>query len=317
MRWPQIRNTEISNYRTSVSWCFGASVLRQSRPSVFCRRRRLTLLLLCTGALILPFTACPSRQSAGPETGRLDLWFVDSLALPAQTGTFCADPAGLLMPENSGTNIMAADFELHPQPAIPIPQRVTGILGIAADAFSIYLFDAGQLYRLDRSNGSQSTLSSNIRYEGAAMLASGELLFSDGYSDRILTFDPSGTVSDVNARRPEFKPSALASGPDNRIFVINQGDQELAVFDRIGNFLRACPLPGPANRVAVDDSANAYLLDRTGTQVWQITRRNQVRKVTAEELGIRFVAFDIAVHHNWLYLLDQGRRVLRFRLALD
>lgn len=242
---------------------------------------------------------------------------MDSLALPAQTGAFCADPSGLLMPENSGTNIMVTDFELRPQPPIPIPQRITGILGIAADAFSIYLFDAGQLYRLDRSNGSQSTLSSNIRYEGAAMLASGELLFSDGYSDRILTFDPSGTVSDVNAHGPQFKPSALAPGPDNRIFVVDQGDLELSVFDRIGNSLRACPLPGPVTRVAVDDSANAYLLDRTGTQVWQITQRNQVRKVTASELGIQFVAFDIAVHHNWLYLLDQGRRVLRFRLALD
>ena len=131
-----------------------------------------------------------------------------------------------------------------------------------------------------------SALSSNIRYQGATMLASGELLFSDGYSDRILTFDPSGTVSDVNAHRPQFKPTALAAGPENRIFVINQGDQELAVFDRIGDVVRTCPLPAPVNRVAVDDSANTYLLDRAGTQVWQITRRNQVRRVTASELGI-------------------------------
>lgn len=277
------------------------------------RLSAICYLLSAFGYLL--FTACPSRQSAGPGTGRLDLWFVDSLALPAQTGTFCAAPAGLLMPENSGTNIMAADFELQPQPAIPIPQRITGILGIAADAFSIYLFDASQLYRLDRSKGSLSALSSNIRYQGATMLSSGELLFSDGYSDRILTFDPSGTVSDVNAHRPQFKPSALAAGPESRIFVINQGDQELAVFDRIGDLVRTCPLPAPVNRVAIDDSANAYLLDRAGSQVWQITRRNQVRKVTASELGIQFVAFDIAVHHDWLYLLDQGRRVLRFRLA--
>lgn len=279
--------------------------------------RRTVVCCLLSAVCFLLFIACPSRPAAGPETGRLDLWFVDSLALPVQAGTFCAGPAGLLMPENSGTNIMAADFELHPQPSIPIPQRITGILGIAADAFSIYLFDASQLYRLDRSNGSQSTLGSNIRYEGAAMLASGDVLFSDGYSDRILTLDPSGTVSDVDAHRPQFKPSALAAGPGKTIFVNDQGDQELAVFDRIGDFLRACPLPGPVTRVAVDDSANAYLLDRTGTQIWQITRRNQVRRVTAEELGIQFVAFDIAVHHDWLYLLDQGRRVLRFRLALD
>lgn len=281
------------------------------------RLRGLTLLLLCAGALVLWFVACPSRPLAGSQTGRFDLWFVDSLRLPAQAGTMCADPDGLLLPENSGTNIMAVDFELQPRPAIPIPQRIAGIQGIAADAFSIYLFDANQLHRLDRSQGLLSPLSSNIRYQGAAIGKSGELLFSDGYSDRILTFDPSGTVSDLNVHRPQLKPTGLALGPDDRLFVVNQGDQELTIFDRIGNFQRACPLPAPATRVAVDDSANAYLLDRAGNQVWQITRRNQVRKVTAADLGIQFVAFDIAVHQDWLYLLDRGHRVLRFRLAQD
>ena len=168
------------------------------------------------------------------------------------------------------------------------------------------------------STGRRSTLnslSSNIRFQGGVMQSSGELLFSEGYSDRILTFDPSGNVSDVNVHRPQFKPGALALGPDRSLFVINQAMQELAVFDRIGNFLRACPLPAAVNRIAVDDSLNAYLLERSGSQIWQVDRRNRVQKVSAEELGLRFVGFDIAVHHRWLYLLDRGQCILRFRLA--
>lgn len=270
---------------------------------------------LCLAALLS--SACPKRPTAGAPIGRLDLWFVDSLALASPASVMCLDPNGLLLPTSVGTDILSADFELRAEPAIALPQRVAGIQGIEADAFAIYLFDDSRLYRLDRSRGLLSPLSSNIRFQGGAMQASGELVFSDGYSDRILTFDPSGNVSDINVHRPQFKPGALALGPDRSLFVINQGMQEMAVFDRIGNFLRACPLPAAVSRIAVDDSLNAYLLERSGSQVWQVDRRNQVRKVSAEELSLRFVAFDIAVHQRWLYLLDRGQCIMRFRLAAD
>jgi len=248
---------------------------------------------------------------------RLDLWFVDSLALSAPAGVMCPDQDGLLLPTNSGTDILGASFELQATPATAVPEPIATIRGIAADAFSIYLFDDSRLYRLDRSRGLLSTLASNIQYQGCVMLPGGELVLSDGYSDRLLTFDASGTVSDINAHRPQFKPGALARGADNSLFVINSGLQELTVFDRIGNLLRTCPLPSAMSRVAVDDSLNAYLLERAGGQIWRVNRHNQLRKVAGEELGIRFVAFDIAIHQQWLYLLDSGRRVLRFRLAAD
>jgi len=285
--------------------------LRRLRSAAF-------LCIFClSSASFLLFTACPGRSTTRAPAERLDLWFVNSLPLSSPASMMCPDPNGLLLPANSGADILSTDFELRAGPGIALPQRVAGIKGIAADAFAIYLFDDSRLHRLDRSQGLLSPLSSNVRFQGGVMRPSGELVFSDGYSDRILTFDPSGNVSDVNVHRPQFKPGALALGPDRSLFVINQGMQEMAVFDGIGNLVRACPLPAAMSRIAVDDSLNAYLLERSGNQVWQVNRRNQVRKVSAGELGLRFVAFDIAVHHHWLYLLDRGQCILRFRLAAD
>jgi hypothetical protein len=279
--------------------------------SPFLDARRLGLLLSGLAALLL---ACPKPQTRGKEGVGLALEFRDSLQLPSQAIGMSPERDGLLIADIAGSNIYRTDFDLRFKPAIALPSRIAGLQAVAADPFFVYLFDQTRFYRLDRSSNRASQLGSNIRGTSPILLGSGELAFIDAYSGHVLILDPTGGITDYNAQRDGFQPSALVFGRDGNFYFLNQARQEVAVLNRVGNLVRRLPLPGPSRKLGVDDSLNVYLLDQTGTEIAQVNPKGVVARVGAEELGLRFVATDMVVNHQWLFLLIDGQRILKFQL---
>jgi hypothetical protein len=261
--------------------------------------------------------ACAPTQTRSRETQPLALEFMDSLRLDSPVVDFCYDGSNLLLAENTGASIYQVGLDLRFLPPLALPSRVPGIRGLAADPFYVYLADDSRLYRLDRSEGQLVAVGSSIRARSPAMLAGGQVGFIDGFSGRLLALDPNQGVVDQGAQRPGLQPGALAFGPDNNLYVLNQARQELVVFDRLGSVVHAWSLPGAGMRLGVDDSLNAYVLESSGQRIVQIGRRGNRAAVSARELGMSFAGSNLLAVGNRLYVLDQGRRLLEFRLRPD
>jgi hypothetical protein len=271
--------------------------------------KRSWILVLGIGLALL---ACPKSATRKGREAPLELELEGSLRLPSTAAAVCADAEGLLLPDNSGTNIYRVGFDLGEHPPLALPTRLPGIRTLAADEFFIYLFDNTRLLRLDRSSGQLTPMCSNVAGQSAAILNSGQLAFSDGFSRRILLVGPEGGMTDYNTQLP-IEPTAIA-GQDGNLYVLDPSRQVVVVLNRVGNLVRQVPTPLAAMRIAVDDSLNLYLLDRSGTRIEQVSARGQSRIFSGHERGIEFVASDLVVRDAWLYLLDSGRRILRFRL---
>ena len=263
--------------------------------------------------LVFLFSACPKPQTRGSANRLLALQLVDSLRLPGQAVGLCSDRDELLLADNMGTNIYRVDLDLKLRPPIALPARVPGLRCLAADPFFVYLFDATRLFRFDRSRGTMNQASSNVQGHSAVALSSGQLAFSDGFSDRILILDPSGTMSDYNVQ-VSLQPGGITFGPDGNFYVLDQMRQSVMILNRVGSLVRSFALPGPSLRIAVDDSLSVYLLERAGGRIWQVDRHNSVATISAAELGVNLAATDMVVSSPWLYLLSHGQYLLKLHL---
>ena len=288
---------------------------RFARLSSFGFRTLERVLIGASVLVILAAGGCPKPQTRSTPVERLSLILADSLRLPGPASGLYADRDGLSTADNMGTNIYRADTALQPLSPIPLPSRVPGIRALTGDPFYVYLFDDTRLHRLDRSHGILTQAASSIKGLGAVVLGSGQVAFSDGISGQIMALDPSGTMTDVSVQVAVL-PGALTFGPDGNYYVLDQNGQRVVVIGRVGNLVRSVPLPGPSLRVAVDDSLGIYLLDRTGSRIWHVTRHNRVATADASDLGLNLVATEMVISRGALYVLSNGRTILKFRLPL-
>jgi len=283
------------------------------RPASY--RHVRTLAILTAGASLLIFmTACPNSANQGRRSPSLPLELVGSAQLPGPATGMSADRDGLLLVDNSGTEIYRLDFNLKPQPSIALGSRMSGIRGLAADAFFVYLYDDKHVYRFDRASGEIAQVTSGIDCQSAVVMAGGELALIDGAGDRILLLDPSQNVTTLNTDYPGLQPAALAVGNDGNFQVLNRTRREVVVLSRIGEMVRSFAVPGTGVRIAVDDSLRLYVLERTGTRIWQISPNGRTVQVDATQLSVNFVGSEIVLFKNWLFVLDHDSRVLKFRI---
>jgi hypothetical protein len=268
-----------------------------------------------TLALALLTLSCPTRPTQGEKVLQLGFQFVDSLRLPGTAVGFCADRDGLLALDQAGTVIYRCDFDLKPGAAMALNSRMPGLRGMAADPFFIFFYDGSQVFRMDRSNAEVTLVTSGVDCRGAAVLSDGELAISDRTSGRVLLLGSTGNVAVLNDERPDFQPGALAAGRDGNVYVLNDAQRELAVFSRIGEQLRSYSLPDACARVAVDDSLDVYVMQRTGTAFWQVSARGRVASTDPAQLGAAFAATEFVVGGKWLFALDHGNCIRRYRLT--
>jgi hypothetical protein len=268
-----------------------------------------------TLAIALLTASCPIRATQGEKVRPLGVQFVDSLPLPGPAAGFCADRDELLALDQAGTVIYRCDLDLKPGIPIALTSRVPGLRGMAADPFFIFFYDGNQVFRMDRSNAEVTTVTSGVDCRGAAVLSDGELAISDRTSGRVLLLGSTGNVTVLNDERPDFEPGALATGREDYVYVLNDAQREIAVFSRIGEQLRSYALPDACARVAVDDSLNVYVMQRTGTAFWQISPRGRAAVAEPAQLGAAFAATEFVVIGKWLFALDHGDCIRRYRLT--
>ena len=278
------------------------------------RLKRLAIPAVLPGLLLLSL-ACPTRQNRGRGNAlTLNLELVDSARLPGPAVGLCTDRNGLLLADRSGTDIYCYDLNLAARSPVAIGPGITGVRGIAADAFFIFLYDSGRIYRMDRSGGELVQVMSGVDCRYATVLAGGELGFCDATNNRILYVDPTQKVSMLSTDHPDLQPTAFAVGPDGNSYVLNAALRDVVVLSRIGEALRSIPLPGAGIRIAVDDSLRVYVLERTGTRLWRFDSDARRLQADAAQLGLDFVASEMVVVKDWLFLLDRDSRILKLRI---
>lgn len=264
--------------------------------------------LVTVGTLSFSCTPRPVQYSAVVGTV---LPASDSLVLssPVQ-GLFC-QPDRLLTIDELGERIYAVDTGLRQLTTIPLPERIINPRGLVADRFYIWLFTDNGIFRLDRSSGAMIAVARNLRVQSAGVLADGRLGLFDGISRRILLLDGTGRVDVLSLTAP-IEPLGLATGADGNFYIIDQFTPQVARVNRIGNLLRSFPLPALCTRMAIDDSLNVWLLERSGRTIWRLPTGKDhptaQRLVPEVSVGLR----EIAVNASSIYLLGE-RRLYRFR----
>jgi hypothetical protein len=277
-------------------------------------RRRLRagpILVLLAVAVLL---ACPKRATVGYRAPLLRLQIIDSLLLPENVAGMCLDRDGLLFAEYTGSTIYRADWKLKLQPPLAPAAPVAGLRGLAADAFYIYLYDDNRLWRMDRSSAKVSLISSSLHCQSAAVMSSGQVAVVDGYSDRVLLLEPAGGVSDLDVMGESWQPAAVAVGVDNNVYILDQTKRQVVALNRVGSAVHRYRLPGPGQKLAVDDSLNVYVLDPAGTSIARVDPRGG--SATTGDLWTPLVARDLLVAGENFYLLGPGRHVYRYRIRL-
>jgi len=221
----------------------------------------------------------------------------------------CADGRRVLVLEGSGTRVLAFDSEFSVVETIPLTTLLVTPRGIYADRYYIYVYDDRTLYRLTKDKLVMSAWLNNVRVEGLATFAPGEMLVSDG-ERQVVWFKTLFGESRIFLDRSDLiKPKAMAVFPNGIFGVLNDGNRLLKV-NRAGIVVKSLPVPNGVNLLAVDNKGNPMVMRRGERMVWSVGE-----KVTAGyELNRAANPLALTVILNRLAVLDGGRRILVYSL---
>jgi DNA-binding beta-propeller fold protein YncE len=148
----------------------------------------------------------------------------------------------------------------------------------------------------------------------------GRIILADKNQGRVLVLYPSGALAapfDLS-QVPEggsILPGALVLDRSDKLYMVDETNKRILVFDSKGKFQRAVRPDDPAirgiNAVAVDASSNIYALDTLGGKIYQFSPEGQLLKKFGQRgPGVDQFDFptDLAVdRQGFVYVIDQHR----------
>lgn len=280
----------------------------------FCFRNFIPRFWLPAG-VILCLLACYKTYDTKSQFPIFNLSLVDSLRLTNPVAALGLDTDGsVLILEVTGTKILLASSNLIVIDSIILPERIFYPKGISADEFFIYIYNDNNLYRFDRQNKTLKLIVSGIRPKGMAVVNTNEVYLSDPQNNRIVVVDAMGRASDF-LRQPAgtgFEPTGLAYDQKNgTIWVINSQNQAIEAYNRIGNLkARIAIFNYTFDKIKKGDDENIYLIVKNGQSVWRIEPKGEFRLYQ----GSNFVATDLLLGKERIYILDYQNRILSFQI---
>ncbi|MGQ9707954.1 MAG: hypothetical protein ACUVUR_03650 [bacterium] len=271
--------------------------------------RGFSFLLLCF--VLLNFTGCQGlgkimsvkAASVIPVVDGLELLKV--VELSSDGVDICVDGRRVLVLEGSGTRVLAFDSEFCAVETIPLSNRLVAPRGIYTDRYYIYVYDDKTLYRLTKDKLEMSVWLNNVRVEGLATFAPGEVLLSDG-ERQVVWFKTLFGESRIFLDRSEVvNPKAMAVFP-NGIFGVLAGMNRLLKVNRAGIVVNSLSVPDRVDLLAVDDKGRAIVMRQSEKTLWVVDEKG----VSGYELKEAVNPLALTVKDARLALLDAGRRIL-------
>ncbi len=280
---------------------------------------RLTKSLWFIGTILIlaNLVLCYKTYDVKSQFPTFSLTLIDSLRLfnPVSTMTLDTD-GGILLLEVSGTKILKTASNLKIIDSIILPQKIFYPKGISADEFFIYIYNDNNFYRFDRKNYTLKPIYSGLRPEGMAVVNANEVYLADPQNNRIIKVDATGMAKDfIKESAGRFSPTGLAY--DNRngtIWLINNQNQTIESYNRIGNLkARISIFNYTFSKIGLGENDCVYLIGKNGTVIWRIDRKGEFRIYQGTDKS-NFVATDMLISKERIYILDYQNRLLAFKI---
>jgi DNA-binding beta-propeller fold protein YncE len=265
--------------------------------------------------MIFFFLTCYKTYDIKGQFPIFNLSLIDSLRLANPIASLGLDAdGGILLLEVSGTKILLTSNNLIVVDSIILPEKIFYPKGISADEFFIYIYNDNNLYRFDRQNRTLKSIFSGIRPKGMAVVNANEIYLSDPQNNRIVVVDATGRALDFLKQTPtsEFEPTGLAYDKKNgTLWVINNQNQAIESYNRIGNLkARITIFNYTFDKISIGEDDNIYLIGKNGQSVWRIDRKGEFKLYQ----GSNFVATDLLLGKDRIYILDYQNRILSFKI---
>ncbi|MEO0107570.1 MAG: hypothetical protein ABIK62_00110 [candidate division WOR-3 bacterium] len=261
---------------------------------------------------------CAPRAVITEQTPRVIAEVLDSMTLSSPAAAMCRDQDGLLLIDRAGTELRNIDFALQLRKVTALPAPISDVQGITADQFFCYFWDRSTIQRLDRISNTLEQVASEVQCLDATLLPSGDLVYIDASSRRpvLLTFARTRSTITIQSedQAVSCQAQALAYGPDGRIRVLSSLPNELLIVDLVGTMVRRQSVPEPGTKIFLDDSLRAFVIERTGSHIWRISQVGPAALLDTKTLGTSSYVTSAVAVRDWLFLLDQGRRLLKLRI---
>jgi DNA-binding beta-propeller fold protein YncE len=264
--------------------------------------------------------ACYKTYEIKNQVSELILTPVDSLRLGNPVSALGLDSdGGILLLEVSGARIIKVSKNLKIVDSIILPEKIFYPKGINADEFFIYIYSDNNLYRYDRKKTTLNLVYSGIKPQGMAVVNTNEIYLSDPQNYRIIVVNASGQAKDF-IKQPiagGFEPTGLAYDAKNgTIWVINNYNQAIESYNRIGNLKASVTIFNFSfDQIGLDNNNNIYLIGKNGTSVWRVDSKGGFRLFQGSHES-SFVATDILLGSELIYILDYQNRILSFKIPL-
>lgn len=262
--------------------------------------------------------ACYNTYELKNQIPELNLNLTDSLRLTNPVSAMGLDTdGGLLLLEVSGAKILKLSSNFILFDSIILPEKIFYPKGISADEFFIYIYSDNNLYRFDRKNKTLKLVFSGVKPQGMAVVNTNEIYLSDPQNYRIVVVNATGQAKDF-IKQPiagGFEPTGLAYDAKNgTILVINNYNQAIASYNRIGNLKASISIFNFSfDQIGLDNNNNIYLIGKNGTSVWRVDPKGGFRLYHGSN-GSGFVATDIILGKERIYILDYQNRILSFKI---
>jgi hypothetical protein len=245
-----------------------------------------------------------------------NLTFLDSLRLANPVSAIGLDTdAGILLLETSGAKILKLSSNLIVVDSIILPQRLFYPKGLSADAFFIYIYTENGFYRFDRQGKTLKPIMTGIKPRGMAVVNTNEVYLSDPQNNRIIVVDATGYTKDFIKQPERFEPTGLIyDAKEGTIWVIDDLSQAIESYNRIGNLKASIAIYNLTfDDIGLSEEKSLFLISKDGTAIWRIDRQGQIRLYRGPN-RLSFVATDICLGKDRIFILDYQNRVLSFKL---
>jgi hypothetical protein len=258
------------------------------------------------GMLLLAGCASSVRSPARPTTEVRELRRVELGTLLAAVGR---DGDGLLGLDGAGIRLIRFDSLLAATETIPLSSRLASPRGCAADRFYFYVYDQGQLYRMQRPAETLAVWLAGVRAAGLATYAAGEMLVADENTEAVYHKSVFGSSRRLLQASAVPRPGAMAALPGGRFAVISRPSR-LVLFDRAGVVQSSFELPSRCDLLAADEAGMLFLAISGEPALWRLVGG----RLSGFALPPGTSPTGLVADSRGVVVLDAGRRLVRLEL---
>jgi hypothetical protein len=272
----------------------------------------VTLLRIAASVgLSLVSAGCVGAGRVEPASAYARLEAEATVELGSSAAATCQDGETLLVLENSGTRVIRYTMALSVLDTIPLTERVTAPLGIAADRFYLYVYDDHTLYRMSKDKLALQPWLGDVRVAGLASFEPGIMLVSDADRNVIWYKGLFGESRLFLSSAQAARPGAMVALPDGNFAVLRTASRLLLFFNRSGVVTRSVSLPAACDLLAANEQGVIALGVRGKPQVWVLA----AGRMTGYSLRDPISPLSLALVGGNLAVLDAGTRLRTFRIA--